>query len=61
MTQKPMLRAEGECACVAQIKHSKIRGHVEAKCLTMREALVGGVHSGNAHRKAPDLRNMKLN
>jgi len=31
-----------------------------AKCLTMREALVGGVHSGNAHRKAPDLRNTEF-
>ena len=31
-----------------------------AKCLAMREALVGGVHSGNAHRKAPDLRNTKF-
>ena len=31
-----------------------------AKCLTKREALVGGAHSGNAHRKAPDLRNTKF-
>ena len=26
MTQKPMLRAEGECACVAQKACAKIRG-----------------------------------
>ena len=26
MTQKPMLRAEGECACVAQMACAKIRG-----------------------------------
>jgi hypothetical protein len=26
MTQKPMLRAEGECACVAQKARAKIRG-----------------------------------
>jgi hypothetical protein len=30
-----------------------------AKCLTKIEALVGGAHSGNAHRKVPDLRNTK--
>jgi hypothetical protein len=27
MTQKPVLRAEGECACVAQMARAKIRGH----------------------------------
>ena len=32
------------------------QGAWAAKCLTKREALVGGVHSRNAHRKAPDLR-----
>ena len=26
MTQKPMLLAEGECACVAQMARAKIRG-----------------------------------
>ena len=31
-----------------------------AKCLTKRKTLVGGVHSGNAHRKAPDLWNTKF-
>ncbi len=31
-----------------------------AKCLAMREVLVGGVHSGSAHRKAPDLWNAKF-
>jgi len=36
------------------------QGAWAAKCLKKREALVGGVHSGNAHRKAPDLRNTKF-
>ena len=36
------------------------QGAWAAKCPTVREALVGGVHSGNAHRKAPDLRNTKF-
>jgi hypothetical protein len=38
----------------------KNQGAWAAKCLTKREALVGGIHSGNAHRKAPDLRNTKF-
>jgi len=28
MTQKPLLRAEGECACVAQMARAKIRGRL---------------------------------
>ena len=36
------------------------QGAWAAKCLIKREALVGGVHSGNAHRKAPDLRNTEF-
>ncbi len=36
------------------------QGAWAAKCLIKREALVGGVHSGNAHRKAPDMRNTRF-
>ena len=60
MTQKQMLRAEGDCACEAQMARSKIRGRGGGKCLAMKKALVGGVNSGNAHRKAPDLRNTEF-
>ena len=45
MTQKPMLRAEGECACVGT---SENQGACVAKSLTKSEALVGGAHSENA-------------
>jgi hypothetical protein len=38
----------------------KNQGAWGSKCLTKRETLLGGVHSGNAHRKAPDLRNTKF-
>jgi hypothetical protein len=56
MTQKPVLRAEGEweCACVAPCEN---QGVWVPKSL---QALVGGAHSGNAKRKAPDLRKTKF-
>jgi uncharacterized lipoprotein YddW (UPF0748 family) len=48
MTQKPMLRAEAKCACVAQMARAKIRGAWVAKSLTKSEALMGGSNSGSA-------------
>jgi hypothetical protein len=49
MTQKSMLRAEGESACVVQrvMARAKIRAWV-AKSLAQSEALVGSAYSGNA-------------
>jgi hypothetical protein len=47
ITQKPVLRAEGECACVAQMARAKKKEWVSMS-LTKSEALAGGVHSGNA-------------
>ena len=47
LTQKPMLRAEGECACVAQMERAKIKG-VGGQVPYKELALVGGAHSGNA-------------
>jgi hypothetical protein len=46
MTQKPMWRAEVECANVAQLVRK--RSAWVAKSLTKSEAVVGGAHSGNA-------------
>jgi hypothetical protein len=41
MTQKPMLRVEGECACVAQMARAKIRGRDwVVKTLGKREELL---------------------
>jgi hypothetical protein len=48
MTLKPMMRAEEEYACVAQIARAKNRGAGEAKSLTKSEELLSGAHSGNA-------------
>jgi hypothetical protein len=48
MSQKPMLRAEEECACVAQTARARIRGAWVPKSLTKSEALLGGAHSRNA-------------
>jgi hypothetical protein len=47
MKQKPILRAEGECACVAQMACAQIKGVWVAKYLTKSEALVGGARSRN--------------
>jgi hypothetical protein len=45
-----MLRAEGNCACVAHMARAKIRGRGWPSPSQKSEALGGGVHSENTQR-----------
>ena len=61
MTQKQMLRAEGECACVAQITCAEIRGRGQPSASQRERHLwVVSTLKMHTHRKAPDLQNTKF-